>query len=463
MTFKIQTIFKFLEKLNRFLDSFLILLIVSFLTFIFIRLNLQIQVIKYGNLIIIFLVSFIFLFFKNLRNKLFYLGLALILFLLLNGLSHYFPSLQEKINNQEFLILIWRFLLEFIFFPVILILYTIRSYRTKNKILLSFLGFLVLIFITNFGINKISFIKNYEKRLSKVIIIKVGDPLADLKLNPSISPASIERETKRLGLEKPLFKQFLLWLDGILVKADFGLTQQGENVLTVVLEPLRNTIILNLFILGFSWFLSIPLGVIAAINKNTFWDKIILYLSSVSLIIPSFLLSIFILQIALKVGFGKIGGLTSANFDDLNIFSKILDLGFHLFLPIVILTFVSLGGLIRQMRANLLDTLSEDYIKAARSRGIPEQNIFWKHALKNAINPLISLLGFEFANLFSGAAITEMILAYPGIGALTLEAARKLDINLIMFNLLLGTIMLMLGSFLSDFLLKQIDPRTKIK
>ena len=113
------------------------------------------------------------------------------------------------------------------------------------------------------------------------------------------------------------------------------------------------------------------------------------------------------------------------------------------------------------MRANFLDTLNEDYIKSARARGISENSIFWNHALQNSINPLITLLGFEFASLVSGAALTEMILAYPGIGALTLEAARKLDINLIMFNLLLGTVMLMFGSFLSDYLLSRIDPRTK--
>ena len=113
------------------------------------------------------------------------------------------------------------------------------------------------------------------------------------------------------------------------------------------------------------------------------------------------------------------------------------------------------------MRGNLLDILNEDYIKAARARGIPEHVILWNNALQNAINPLITLLGFEFAALVSGAALTEMILAYPGIGALTLEAAKRLDINLIMFNLLLGTIMLMLGNAFADWLLNKIDPRTK--
>jgi peptide/nickel transport system permease protein len=454
-----KNLIEFINKISRFLDSCLILLAVSLLTFLIIRLDLNLKVLEIGLFIFTVLISFIVLFFEKIRNKLFYFGLGFSLFLFLMPLSHWFPSLAE--NNYGWGFIVWKFLISFIIYPVLIILYTVKSYVSKEKLLLSFLGFLLLIsFSWQLG-EKIKFINKLEIKLSQPIILKTGDPLADLRLNPSIHPEALKREEKRLGLKEPLFKQFLLWLDGIFVKFDFGLTQQGESVLKAIAQPLRNTLILNILVLFFTWLISIPLGVWAAIHKNKWTDSLILNFSSISLMTPAFLLAIFILAFALKIGFGKIGGLTSANFTELNIFQQFFDLISHLILPIIILTFISVGGLIRQMRANFLDTLNEDYIKSARARGISENSIFWNHALQNSINPLITLLGFEFASLVSGAALTEMILAYPGIGALTLEAARKLDINLIMFNLLLGTVMLMFGSFLSDYLLSRIDPRTK--
>jgi len=458
-----KNLIEFINKISRFLDSCLILLAVSLLTFLIIRLDLNLKVLEIGNLIFVILISFIVLFFEKIRNKLFYFGLGFSLFLFLMPLSHWFPSLSENITDidKEFVEQIWKFLISSIIYPVLIILYTVKSYVSKEKLLLSFLGFLLLIgFSWQLG-EKVKFINKLEIKLSQPIILKTGDPLADLRLNPSIHPEALKREEKRLGLKEPLFKQFLLWLDGIFVKFDFGLTQQGESVLKAIAQPLRNTLILNILVLFFTWLISIPLGVWAAIHKNKWADSLILNFSSISLMTPAFLLAIFILAFALKIGFGKIGGLTSANFAELNIFQQFFDVISHLILPIIILTFISVGGLIRQMRANFLDTLNEDYIKSARARGISENSIFWNHALQNSINPLITLLGFEFASLVSGAALTEMILAYPGIGALTLEAARKLDINLIMFNLLLGTVMLMFGSFLSDYLLSRIDPRTK--
>ena len=133
----------------------------------------------------------------------------------------------------------------------------------------------------------------------------------------------------------------------------------------------------------------------------------------------------------------------------------------HLVLPVFVLTIISAGSLIRQMRANLLDTLNSDYVKFARAKGLPEHVVVIKHALKNAINPLITLLGFEFAGLLSGAALTEYIFQYPGLGRLILEAVMKSDINLVMASLMIGSFMLILGNLIADVLLKITDPRIK--
>ena len=114
------------------------------------------------------------------------------------------------------------------------------------------------------------------------------------------------------------------------------------------------------------------------------------------------------------------------------------------------------------MRGNLLDVLESDYVKFARAKGLPETKVIYKHALRNAINPMITLLGFEFSSLLSGAALTEFVFQYPGLGRLILEAVLKSDINLVMASLIIGTIMLILGNLIADILLKIVDPRVKV-
>jgi peptide/nickel transport system permease protein len=142
-------------------------------------------------------------------------------------------------------------------------------------------------------------------------------------------------------------------------------------------------------------------------------------------------------------------------------FEKVLDVLHHLVLPVIVLFTGSLSGLQRQMRGNLLDVLQSDYVKYARAKGLSETKVVYKHALRNAINPMVTLLGFEFASLLSGAALTEYVFQYPGLGRLILEAVMKSDINLVMASLMIGTIMLVLGNLLADILLKLVDPRVE--
>jgi peptide/nickel transport system permease protein len=163
------------------------------------------------------------------------------------------------------------------------------------------------------------------------------------------------------------------------------------------------------------------------------------------------------LLFALYSGWFPIGGLTSVVIDEMNFFERFIDVTRHLFIPVSILTLLSIPSIQRQMRANLLEILDRPYIRTALAKGLKFDIVIWKHALRNAINPLITL----FAGLFAGSALIEMVLAYPGLGLLTLEAARKQDINIVMANLLLGSLMLVLGNLLADLVLKKIDPRIK--
>jgi len=288
------------------------------------------------------------------------------------------------------------------------------------------------------------------------------DPLAELKLNPAISKETIEHETKRLGLDKPIRVQYGLWAKSF-IKGDMGTSVTGERVADKIKERALNTLLLSLNVIFWTWLLGIPIGIIAALNYRTAFDRVLTLLSSVGMAIPSFFFAILLLIFAQKTGWFPIGGLTSANFYSMTITQKILDVAHHLILPTVVLATISLAGLARQMRANLLDVLDSDYVKFARAKGLSNFKVIVKHALRNAINPLVTLLGFEFAALLSGAALTEYVFQYPGLGRLILEAVLRTDINLVMASLMIGSVLLVAGNMLADILLKFVDPRVKIQ
>ena len=318
------------------------------------------------------------------------------------------------------------------------------------------------------------FIKYITKRVLQVIplliivslisffIIRLSpvDPLSELRLNPSISQETLNKEIKRLNLDKPIYVQYISWAKSF-VKGDLGYTSSGEKVSTKLKERIPNTLLLTFVVIFMTWTVGIPLGILAAVKKESVLDRSLTILSSIGMAIPSFFFAILMLIFAVKTGWFPVGGLTSFNFSEMSFWNKFLDITRHLVLPTIVLFTISLSGLQRQMRANMLEVLDSDYIKFARARGLSEWQVLFKHALRNAINPMITLLGFEFAGLLSGAALTEYVFQYPGLGRLILEAVMKSDINLVMASLMMGTIMLILGNLIADILLMLTDPRLR--
>lgn len=300
----------------------------------------------------------------------------------------------------------------------------------------------------------VSIISFFIIRLSPV------DPLAELRLNPSISQETLQREKVRLGLDKPIIVQYGLWAKSF-VKGDLGITSNGEKVSVKLAERIPNTLLLTTIVIFMTWLVGVPLGVLGAVFNKTKFDRLLTILSSVGMAIPSFFFAILLLIFAVKTGLFPVGGLTSYDYNELSFFGKFIDLSKHLILPVTVLFTISLAGLQRQMRANMLEVLDSDYIKFARAKGLSEFKIIFKHALRNALNPMITLLGFEFASLLSGAALTEYVFQYPGLGRLILEAVMKSDINLVMASLMIGSIMLVLGNLLADILLIITDPRVR--
>lgn len=300
----------------------------------------------------------------------------------------------------------------------------------------------------------VSLISFFIIRLSPV------DPLAELRLNPSISQETLSKEMKRLKLDKPIYIQYASWAKSF-VKGDLGYTSAGEKVSTKLKERIPNTLLLTSIVIFMTWIVGIPLGVLAAIKKETAFDRILTVVSSIGMAIPSFFFAILMLIFAVKTGWFPVGGLTSYDFNEMSFCGKVMDLSKHLVLPVIVLFTISLSGLQRQMRANMLEVLDSDYVKFARAKGLSENKVIFKHALRNAINPMITLLGFEFAGLLSGAALTEYVFQFPGLGRLILEAVMKSDINLVMASLMMGTIMLILGNLIADILLMIADPRIR--
>ncbi len=300
----------------------------------------------------------------------------------------------------------------------------------------------------------VSLISFFIVRLSPI------DPLAELRLNPSISKETLQKEVERLNLNKPIYIQYFSWAKSF-IKGDLGYTSAGEKVSVKLKERIPNTLLLTTIVIFLTWIAGIPLGILAAIKKESAMDRFLTILSSIGMAIPSFFFAILMLIFAVKTGWFPVGGLTSYNYNELSILGKVMDLSKHLILPVTVLFAISLSGLQRQMRANMLEVMDSDYVKFARAKGLSEFKVIFKHALRNAINPMITLLGFEFAGLLSGAALTEYVFQYPGLGRLILEAVMKSDINLVMASLMMGTIMLILGNLIADILLMLTDPRTR--
>ena len=288
------------------------------------------------------------------------------------------------------------------------------------------------------------------------------DPIGQLKFSPGITIETIKKEEKRLGLDKPIYVQYLIWAYNFL-RGDLGVSLTNQPVVSRLMERVPNTVLLISISILISWLIAIPLGVFASLRWRSIFDRLLTIFASIGMAIPSFFFALLILIFAVKTGWFPIGGLTSVGFENMTFVEKVFNVIHHLFLPVTVIATISVASIQRQMRANLLDVLEADYIRMARAKGLPESTVIFKHAFRNAINPLITMLGFEFAGLLSGSALVEMVLQYPGLGTLVLQAVLQQDINLVMASLMIGTIMLIIGNLLADILLKLVDPRITLE
>lgn len=297
-----------------------------------------------------------------------------------------------------------------------------------------------------------------------IIQFAPGDYLDTLRQNPQISPERIEELRQQFGLDRPAFEQYWRWLTQILTHGNFGTSfVYQRSVSSLLLERVPATLLLAIASIIVTWGIAIPLGIVGAVNQNRWSDRVLQVLSYIGQGFPSFVAALLLLILAQNTSLFPVGNMTSIDYADLTPLGKVLDIGWHLILPTLALSITSFAGLQRITRGNLLDVLRQNYIQTARSKGLPENRVIYVHALRNAVNPLITLLGFEFASLLSGAFIAEFFFNWPGLGRLILQAVTAQDLYLVMASLMIGAVMLIIGNLLADLLLKAVDPRIQLE
>lgn len=293
------------------------------------------------------------------------------------------------------------------------------------------------------------------------IQIAPGDFLDSLRLNPQVSQETIKLYEKKFNLDKPLIIQYLTWVKNIL-RGDLGYSfSYKTQVSKIISSRAFATFILSFSSLLFTWLVVLPLGVVSVLARNKFIDKLISFFSYLGISIPTFFLALIFLYFATFINGLPLGGMRSVYYADLSAGGKFFDLIRHLIIPTLVLSLGSISSLLRIMRANLLEVLGSDYILGAKARGLPRRRIFYVHALKNALNPMITIFGYQFSSLLSGAALVEIIVGWPGLGQVTLEAVRAQDLYLVMGSVLIGGVFLIVGNLIADILLAYFDARIR--
>ncbi|UCB56646.1 MAG: ABC transporter permease [Candidatus Omnitrophota bacterium] len=290
-----------------------------------------------------------------------------------------------------------------------------------------------------------------------------GNYFDALRMNPQISEETIKRYESKYHLDEAPIVQYGYWLRN-LARLDLGYSFATMSPVTsVIKQRLLNTLILSLSAMLFTWLIAIPLGIFCAVHQNKISDRFFSTLSFVGLSIPNFFFALLLLYMASLTGVLPLGGMQSANYEGLSRLDRFWDLIRHLIIPTVVIGTSSLAGLQRIMRGNMLEVLRAQYITTARAKGLPEHRVIYIHALRNAINPMITIFGYSLSGLLSGAALTEIITGWPGLGTVMLQAVRAQDLFLVMGSMLMGGVMLIGANLIADILLAWSDPRIQYK
>jgi len=297
-----------------------------------------------------------------------------------------------------------------------------------------------------------------------VIHLAPGEP-TDMQtdLNPKSSVEMRDRLRERYNLDKPLYVQYGLWLKQI-ATLDFGesFAQDHRPVLVKVRERLPITILINVLSIVVILAVSVPIGILSAVRRNSLFDRGTTVFVFLGFAMPSFWLALLMMDyFGVRLGFLPVAGLKSIGYDYLSPAGQVWDMTRHLILPIFISAFGGLAGFSRYMRSNMLEVIRQDYILTARAKGLSERAVIYKHALRNALLPVITILGLSVPGLIGGSVIFETIFAIPGMGKLFYDGVMMRDYPLIMGILVIGAVLTLVGNLLADISYAVADPRIR--
>ncbi|MGE0455085.1 MAG: ABC transporter permease [Vicinamibacteria bacterium] len=303
-----------------------------------------------------------------------------------------------------------------------------------------------------FGVSLFSFV---------LLELAPGSFFDEMRLDPRISPETIAAQRARYGVDRPLPERYGRWLTS-LASGEMGYSfAYGTPVGPLLHRRALNTVGLAAAATALAWLLAVPLGVWFAARRGSCPDRVGAAATSGLLATPDLLLALALLLAAARTGWLPTGGMVSRDFADLGRLAQVADVAWHAVLPVTALVLGMLPGLVRHVRASMLEALRSPFVRAARAHGIPARRLLFRHALPAAANPLCSLVGLSVASLLSTSMLVEVVMGWPGLGPLLLEAILARDVYLVIGPVMASTLLLLAGNLLGDALLLAFDPRIR--
>jgi peptide/nickel transport system permease protein len=306
------------------------------------------------------------------------------------------------------------------------------------------------LFVTLVGISIISWV---------IITQAPGSPIA-LTMDPKVSPKIIEQMMKNYDLDKPIYQQYGLWLKKLFTGKLYSF-KDGRPVMEKIGERIWNTLLLNAVATLIIFSLAIPLGVFSSRRQYSFMDNLGTFGAYLGISIPSFWLAYLLILATVKLFGYPVLGMRSFVTEDFTTMEIIMDRLWHLMLPSIILAIGGIAGLSRYTRSSMLEVVRQDYVRTAKAKGLPEETVFYKHALRNALLPIITIFGFLIPDLIGGSIIMESVFAWPGIGRLSYQAVLARDYPVVMTLLTISAVLTLIGNFVADILYGIADPRIR--
>jgi peptide/nickel transport system permease protein len=288
-----------------------------------------------------------------------------------------------------------------------------------------------------------------------------GNYFDEMSLNPQISPERVAALRAQYQVDRPLPVRYARWVNSLLHgEMGFSIAYNGP-VAPLLWGRARNTLLLTVTATLLAWTLALPFGIWGATTLGRVPDRALSGVTAALLVIPDLALALGLLILAVRSGWFPTGGMISVGFENLSPLRQIRDVALHMALPVIALVLSAFPILVRHVRAAVADVLEAPFLRAAASHGIPHHTLLYRYALRAAANPLLSLFGFSVGALLSGSLLVEVVMSWPGLGPLLLEAILARDLYLVIGGVLCSTIFLVAGNFLADLLVYWVDPRVR--